>query len=239
MKKVTKLVSVILCIAMLLGMTVTVNAEGSTVNITDLSAGTYTAPLTVVNNTDNTIFWYGRSGDGTWTYIFTTYDGGDFCFINSGESYTFSSSPSLIIESNGCTPDPDPAPGHVHTYAHKVIVAPSDFIDGLEGDVCTSRGHKENVHPISAMAYLLEKYAKIIDNAKPGDTIILDFGIWNSYPQYFMEKVSAKAKEGVSFVFNYEWKKELMSVNIPAGTVVDTSFEWYGPAKMQELYGLL
>ena len=129
------------------------------------------------------------------------------------------------------------APEHVHNFEWKVITEPTKDTDGLEGEVC-SCGATRNTQKLSAYAYALYQYAMpMINNAKPGQTITFEFGEWNSFPKAFMEKIAAKSAEGVTFVFHYKWNHVKQEITIPFGTAVDTGFDWYGPAKMAELYG--
>ena len=67
-----------------------------------------------------------------------------------------------------------------------------------------------------------------------GFEAVLNF---RSFPKAFMEKIAAKSMEGVTFVFHYKWNHVKQEITIPFGTAVDTQFDWYGPAKMAELYG--
>ena len=133
--------------------------------------------------------------------------------------------------------DTSSASGHVHNFEWQVITEPTKDTDGLEGEVC-SCGATRNMQKLSAYAYALYQYAMpMINNAKPGQTITFEFGEWNSFPKAFMEKIAAKSTEGVTFVFHYKWNHVKQEITIPFGTVVDTGFDWYGPAKMAELYG--
>lgn len=130
------------------------------------------------------------------------------------------------------------APGHVHKYEWQIITEPTKDTDGLEGEMC-SCGATRNTQKLSAYAYALYQYAMpMINNAKPGQTITFEFGEWNSFPKSFMEKIAAKSMEGVTFVFHYKWNHEKQEITIPFGTAVDTQFDWYGPAKLAELYGM-
>lgn len=130
------------------------------------------------------------------------------------------------------------APSHVHSFQYGIIYPATKDADGLEGEVC-SCGATRNTQPISAMAYALYDYAvPMINAAKPGQTITFEFKEWNSFPRAFMEKIAAKSAEGVTFVFHYNWNHVKQEITIPAGTEVSLEFDWNGPAKMEELYGL-
>ena len=77
----------------------------------------------------------------------------------------------------------------------------------------------------------------MINAAKAGQTITFEFGEWNSFPKSFMAKLVDKSAQNVTFVFKYKWNHKLQTITIPAGTPIDLNFDWYGPAKMAELYG--
>ena len=163
--------------------------------------------------------------------------------VGSRGDYTYYVLQSLTYSKRSEDPDPcPPAPAapaaHEHNFQWRTITEPSAICDGVECEVCTVCGATGNSQPLSAMGYALEKYAEpMINAAKPGNTVTFEFGEWNSFPCWFMEKIAAKSMEGVSFVFHYNWNHEKQEITIPYATVVDTQFEWYGPAKMAELYG--
>lgn len=74
-----------------------------------------------------------------------------------------------------------------------------------------------------------------IDKAQPGKTTVLELKQWNSLPQYFMEKIAAKSN--CDFVLKITYNKKNYEINIPAGTVFDTNFKWFGPEKLIEMFG--
>ena len=139
------------------------------------------------------------------------------------------------------TPTPTPAPSsptHVHEWVEGEIYAATQDSDGLEGIYCKTCGAIKESHPISAYSYSLNNYASpMINAAKAGQTITFEFGEWNSFPKSFMEKLVNKSAQGVTFVFHYKWNHVKQEITIPAGTPIDLNFDWYGPAKMAELYG--
>ena len=126
---------------------------------------------------------------------------------------------------------------HTHDFRWQTITEPTKDSDGLEGEVC-SCGAMRNTQPLAAFGYALNNYAvPMINNAKPGQTITFEFGEWNSFPKSFMAKLVDKSAQNVTFVFKYKWNHETQTITIPAGTPIDLNFDWYGPAKMAELYG--
>ena len=110
--------------------------------------------------------------------------------------------------------------------------------DGLEGEVCSICGATRNTQSLSAYGYALNDYAiSMINATKSGQTITFEFGEWNSFPKSFMEKLVEKNGQNVTFIFHYKWNHVKQEIIIPAGTPIDLNFDWYGPAKMAELYG--
>ena len=143
--------------------------------------------------------------------------------------------------SSGTTPD-DPTPrgsfpAHTHNFKWQTITEPTKDADGLEGEVC-SCGATRNTQKLSAYGYSLNQYATpMINAAKPGQTITFEFGEWNSFPKSFMAKLVDKSAQNITFVFHYKWNHVKQEITIPAGTPIDLNFDYYGPAKMAELYG--
>ena len=126
---------------------------------------------------------------------------------------------------------------HVHSFTWQTIYEATPNSDGLEGEVC-SCGATRNTQSISAMDYAINKYAdQMIKAAKPGQKITLEFGEFNSFPRYMMEKVAARMNENITFVFKFKQNKKMQTVTIEPGTAIDLQYDWYGPDKMKELYG--
>ena len=137
------------------------------------------------------------------------------------------------------TPTPAPSSAHNHEWTEGIIYDATETTDGLEGTYCKTCGAIKESTPISAYAFSLNKVATDkINAAKPGQTITFEFGEWNSFPKNFMEKLVAKSAQGVTFVFHYKWNHVKQEITIQAGTPIDLNFDYYGPAKMAELYGM-
>lgn len=125
---------------------------------------------------------------------------------------------------------------HNHEWTEGVIKAPTKFTNGLYGIYCKSCAAVRESSVITNLEFILDSAIERIDAAKSGDKVEIDFGELNSFSGVLMKKIAEKSADGVSFIFSYEWNHEQQEVTIPAGTIVDTGFEWYGPAKMNELY---
>ena len=206
--------------------------------------------------TGNLIYVYNQSGITIYTAVYDRDSGAHY--FSTSEEYIEAEFPeglrlnTLYHKCNGkyyicgspvppTPPAPDPvpsSPSHVHDWVEGEIYAATQHSDGLGGTYCKSCGAVKDTYPISAYGYTLNDYAgPMINAAKSGQTITFEFGEWNSFPKAFMEKIAAKSMEGVTFVFHYKWNHVKQEITIPFGTVVDTSLDWYGPAKMAELYG--
>ena len=163
--------------------------------------------------------------------------------IQYGKVYHAGAETCALCPCNSTTPPDDPTPSvsptpaHIHSFQWQTIIAPTKDSDGLEGEVC-SCGATRNTQPLSAYGYALNDYATpMINAAKAGQTITFDFGEWNSFPKSFMAKLVDKSSQNITFVFHYKWNHVKQEITIPAGTPIDLNFDWYGPAKMAELYG--
>ena len=215
----------------------------------------YSSVIWVKNDTGRTVYVYAK-----------TIQGDEVCFTDKQTYYAdflveFPNEDKFKLDSDGTIswdlqdslghatvtirmsapvpPDntPDNTPEHVHSFTWQTIYEATPDSDGLEGEVC-SCGATRNTQPLSAYGYTLNDYATpMINAAKAGQTITFEFGEWNSFPKSFMAKLVDKSAQNVTFVFHYNWNHVKQEITIPAGTPIDLNFDWYGPAKMAELYG--
>ena len=265
-RKIRLLLAVVLAMAMVMGSSVTALAkpltgcsseepykisemeDGDTLSVWAVDGRT----IYVKNDTGRTVYMYSESQDAPTQVLFTdkptSYDGFLVKFPNENEfkldsdacpiSWALQSGDHATVTIRMSAPvPPDNTPEHVHNFQWQTITAPTQYADGLEGEVC-SCGATRNTQKISAFVYALYDYApSMIDAAKPGQTITFEFGVWDSFPKSFMAKLVDKSAQNVTFVFHYYWNDVKQEITIPAGTPIDLSCEWYGPAKMAELYG--
>ena len=64
---------------------------------------------------------------------------------------------------------------------------------------------------------------------------MLDFGAWNSFPKWMLEKIAAKPT--TTFIFKYTYMGCNFEVTIEPGTVIPLDCDYYGPLKMERLFG--
>lgn len=200
----------------------------------DFKEGTqYAVAITILSGD----FQFDNSGDD-----FIVNPDGQFDFQFTGKETSITIYGLIEIEnkpSPGPSPDPAPTPGHTHNYEWQIINEPSLEADGLEAEVCTICGARRNEQNVSAFGYALYSYGlNKLNGAKSGDTVILEFGEWNSFPKQFMEKVKEKVDAGVTVVFKFNYQHAPYEITIPAYSTVYTNLEWCGPACMYQLYVL-
>ena len=259
-RKIRLLLAVVLAMAMVMGSSVTALAKeftgcssGSPYKISEMKTGDTLKVCTdvvshmiyVKNDTGRTVYMYGDAPGSPTKVLFTDKESEEPCAyertINAGAEWSWGlagddTTATVTIQMSAPVP-PDNTPEHVHSFTWQTIYEATPDSDGLEGEVC-SCGATRNTQPLSAYGYTLNDYAtSMINAAKSGQTITFEFGEWNSFPKSFMAKLVDKSAQNVTFVFHYKWNHVKQEITIPAGTPIDLNFDWYGPAKMAELYG--
>lgn len=135
--------------------------------------------------------------------------------------------PSTLPESEE-TPS---VPSCNHDFRWQTITSATATTYGTEGEVCSKCGATKNVRTMSP----LDDWFKMqISNTKPGDVLKLNFGPWNSYPLWMMQMIADNPT--VTYIFNYTYQGNKYEVTIKPGDTVPLDFDWYGPAKMAELF---
>lgn len=220
--------------------------SAETLNVTDAKEGeTYPAGTVFFNNTGEVVYFRDWFASGTRSVEFRgdAATGGYWSTrvlnpsFTPGFASTITSNP-YYVEPLPPTEDSKPVIIHVHEWIEGEIYSATQTTEGLGGIYCKTCGEIKESWPISAYGYSINDYATPMVNAsKAGQTVTFELGEWNSFPKAFMEKIAAKSAEGVTFVFHYKWNHVKQEITISAGAQVDLNYEWYGPAKMAELYG--
>ena len=76
---------------------------------------------------------------------------------------------------------------------------------------------------------------KQMENAKAGETVILDAAKWHSLPITTIRHM--QKHNNVAFEIRYDYRGEKFKVIVPIGATFDDSIPWYGPYKMSSLFG--
>ena len=71
--------------------------------------------------------------------------------------------------------------------------------------------------------------------AKAGDTVVIDATVWHSFSAKVLRELLSK--EGVSYIFYYNYGGECFYITLPAGAVLEEGCEWYGPLKLNAMFG--
>ena len=71
--------------------------------------------------------------------------------------------------------------------------------------------------------------------AKAGDTVAIDATVWHSFNANVLKELLSK--EGVRYIFYYNYGGECFYITIPAGAVLEEGCEWYGPLKLNAMFG--
>ena len=74
-----------------------------------------------------------------------------------------------------------------------------------------------------------------VADAKAGDTKEVDATVWHSFSSDVLKELLSK--EGVSYTFYYNYGGECFYITIPAGAVLEEGCEWYGPLKLNAMFG--
>lgn len=252
MKKKKVFLSVCLSIALIMGLSVCSFCDTTTYYLTQIPEGTQYnldsnnggVDVDIINDTGDTIWWSGVDEISFWaseptqigTLVACNEQFGFFAY-RGAHTLCIVCNPFYIPPQNSGVKSNTNTPTHVHNFTWQTIYDATPNSDGLEGEVC-SCGAIRNTQPISAMDYAVNKYAdQMIKAAKPGQKITLEFGEFNSFPRYMMEKIAARMNDNITFVFKFKQNKKMQTVTIEPGTAIDLQYDWYGPDKMKELYG--
>lgn len=74
-----------------------------------------------------------------------------------------------------------------------------------------------------------------VATAKSGDTLTIDATLWHSFYVNILKELLSK--EGVSYILYYNYGGECFYITIPAGAVLEEGYEWYGPLKLNAMFG--
>ena len=117
---------------------------------------------------------------------------------------------------------------HVHNFVHCIITNPTEEMDGLEGEQCVC-GAIRNTSVISSDIVFYENLYKKIDNAKSGQTIVLELKRRNTFTKEFLAKLAAK--NNTNFVIRFTGNdNKRYEISVQAGALDGMEFteKYYG-----------
>ena len=148
-------------------------------------------------------------------YVFTV--GAEERFILSEKKVSGDDGSVYEFKLNTYTPEPTPEP------------AP----DNSNNDANVEE-NKEEPKENEEQIFTRELLTSVAD-AKAGDTKEVDATVWHSFNANVLKELLSK--EGVSYTFYYNYGGECFYITIPAGAVLEEGCEWYGPLKLNAMFG--
>lgn len=147
---------------------------------------------------------------------------------NSGSSNNNSSTTTTTSYVPACS----------HEYEWVVENDPTYDTTGLRVNKCKKCGNicESQIIPATKDDFgaSQEYYANKIKQAKAGQTIIIDFGNWNTITKAFFEELSKK--RDITTVIRFRYKNQNYEFTIDKNQTIDTSLPYYGPEKLIQLY---
>jgi len=113
---------------------------------------------------------------------------------------------------------------------HKDNDAGSDEEEEPKAEEPKAEEPKENEEQIFTKELLVSAA-----NVKAGDNMAVDATLWHSFNANVLKELLSK--EGVSYTFYYNYGGECFYITIPAGAVLEEGCEWYGPLKLNAMFG--
>lgn len=105
------------------------------------------------------------------------------------------------------------------------------------GEIYLEKWIEEDTVPAWLLAFN-EDYAQMlkdISEAESGANVEIDATVWHSFSAKQLEELMQRSD--VNLVFTYAYEGEKFKVTIPAGTEMIYDCEWYGPLKLNALFG--
>ena len=160
----------------------------------------------------------------------------DYIVPSPPEKYTFTTSwnGSDTYTLNLLYDAPASTDSHTHSYSWQTISTVSENQDGEEIYVC-SCGDIADRRVTSAMGQCFTNSTQKVIDAKSGDTVTLDVGLWNSFLKKMMEEIAKK--RDIDIIIHLTYKGKNYEIKIPKNAEIDLSCDWYGPEKLAQMFG--
>lgn len=153
-------------------------------------------------------------------------------------SYSFNTSTrisTLYLTSIGLPqPASQQSPSHEHSYSWQTVKEATETEDGEEVYIC-SCGDIADRRSISATGTYWTNCENKLKDAKTGDAVLLESGLWHSFSKKTMQEIANR--RDIDVVITLTYKGVNYKITIPKGTTFDTSLDWYGPEKLKQMFG--
>ncbi len=124
-----------------------------------------------------------------------------------------------------------------HDYVWTVIQKPTLTTDGKEAHKCVKCGHIDDdypVQPVSAYYFASDEAVKKIKGEVHGATICIDYGVFNTFPDYLLEAI--KARPDLTIKFQYKIGKIVYERVVNAETELPAEFPKYAGPQYLDAY---
>ena len=235
-RKGSLLIALSLLLAMMMGMSV--HAAGGVYELyshygdKDYSLSDRVDETILFNDGDKIMLGYKEAVkivkiDGTET-THMNMSGGDISYISISGTYIVTE----YADYNSCrqitlqaVQDPAPAPGD-----------PAPETDNSSNENTKTEEPQEPQEPKESEEQIFTRELLTrAETAKAGDSVAIDATLWHSFNAKVLEELLSK--EGVSYTFYYNYGGECFYITIPAGAVLEEGCEWYGPLKLNAMFG--
>ena len=170
---------------------------------------------------------YSNSNFGENFTIPATTDTYHFSYIKDEKAKTG----SLYLTSIGLSQQ---SPSHEHSYSWQTVKEATETEDGEEVYIC-SCGDVADRRSISATGTYWTNCENKLKDAKTGDSVLLESGLWHSFSKKTMQEIANR--RDIDVVITLTYKGVNYKITIPKGTTFDTSLDWYGPEKLKQMFG--
>ena len=144
---------------------------------------------------------------------------------------------SLYLTSIGLPQPPSPqSSSHDHSYSWQTVKEATETEDGEEVYIC-SCGDIADRRSISATGTYWTNCENKLKDAKTGDAVLLESGLWHSFSKKTMQEIANR--RDIDVVITLTYKGVNYKITIPKGTTFDTSLDWYGPEKLKQMFGYI
>ena len=263
-KRLRGLLCLVLSMTMAFAMTLGVHAEQNTYLLTSsngpeglyshfrTSGGNDVPEGTILNKGD--IITVSTSGgwtniiyvNGTESYKCENILDYEYIIPATTDTYDFSyfNDPSIEIETATLhltsiglpQPASQQSPSHEHSYSWQTVKEATETEDGEEVYIC-SCGDIADRRSISATGTYWTNCENKLKDAKTGDSVLLESGLWHSFSKKTMQEIANR--RDIDVVITLTYKGVNYKITIPKGTTFDTSLDWYGPEKLKQMFGYI
>ena len=83
----------------------------------------------------------------------------------------------------------------------------------------------------------MENSINKVKASKPGEAVILDMDVWNSFSANFMEELAKNRKGDIVIKYIYKGRQYMVTINSNEEIKLEDGIKYYGPLKLAQMYG--